>query len=95
MKSRRIPLMWRWTWRDMRERWLQVVGISLIIALGVAVYGGLASTVPWRLTSFDESYEMLSMFDVKLELTSGSYLDAEQLAQAVQSVPHADWIQLG
>jgi putative ABC transport system permease protein len=77
----------------MRERWLQVVGISLIIALGVAVYGGLASTIPWRLTSFEKSYEMLSMFDVKLELTPGSYLDAEQLAQTVRSVPHADWIE--
>lgn len=92
MKSR-IPLLWKWTLRDIRERWLQVLGISLIIALGVAVYGGLASTVPWRLTSFSKSYEMLSMFDVKLELTPGSYLDAEQLVQTVRSVPHADWIE--
>jgi putative ABC transport system permease protein len=92
MRSRRIPLMWKWSWRDMRERWLQVVGISLIIALGVAVYGGLASSVPWRLTSFERSYELLNMFDVKLELTSGSYLDTERLAQMVRSVPHSEWI---
>jgi putative ABC transport system permease protein len=92
MISRRIPLLWRWSWRDMRERWLQVVGVSLIIALGVAVYGGLASSIPWRLTSFDKSYDMLNMFDVKLELTPGSYLDPAELAQTVRSIPHADWI---
>jgi putative ABC transport system permease protein len=93
MNSRRIPLMWRWSWRDMRERWLQLLGIAFIIALGVAVHGGLASSVPWRQKSFDKSYEMLNMFDLKLELTSGSYLETEQLAKTVRSVPHADWIE--
>ena len=77
----------------MRERWLQVIGISLIIALGVALYGGLSSTVPWRIESFSKSYAMLNMFDLKLELTPGSYLEANRLVQTVNSIPHADWIE--
>jgi putative ABC transport system permease protein len=72
---------------------MQVVGISLIIALGVAVSSGLGSSIPWRTKSFDKSYAMLNMFDLKLELTPGSYLDAERLEQAIRSIPHADWIE--
>jgi putative ABC transport system permease protein len=90
---KRLPLLWKWTLRDMRERWMQVVGIALIIAFGVAVSSGLGSSIPWRIKSFKKSYEMLNMFDVKLELTPGSYLDAERLEQAVRGVPHADWIE--
>ena len=56
MRSR-IPLMWKWSLRDMRERWLQVVGISLIIAFGVALASGLSSNTAWRLESFARSYE--------------------------------------
>ncbi len=93
MKSRRIPLLWRWTLRDMRERWMQVVGIALIIALGVALSSGLGSSVPWRINSFDKSYAMLNMFDLKLELTQGSYLPPERLEQAIRSIPHSDWIK--
>jgi putative ABC transport system permease protein len=90
---KRLPLLWKWTLRDMRERWMQVVGIALIIAFGVAASSGLGSSIPWRSKSFARSYEMLDMFDVKLELTQGSFLDAAQLEQAVRAVPHADWIE--
>jgi len=74
---------------------VQVVGIALIIAFGVAVSSGLGSSIPWRVKSFEKSYGMLNMFDVKLELTPGSYLDAERLEQAVGAIPHADWIEDG
>jgi putative ABC transport system permease protein len=90
---KKMPLLWRWTLRDMRERWTQVVGISFIIALGVAVYCGLNSTVPWRIKSFAKSYDMLNMYDLRLELTQGSYLEAGQLQEAVRSIPHADQVE--
>lgn len=92
MKSR-IPLMWKWSLRDMRERWIQVVGISLIIALGVALASALSSNAAWRLTSFDRSYDILEMYDLKLMLTPGSYLDADQLTETVRSIPHKNWIE--
>ena len=93
MKTRRASLMWKWSLRDLRERWIQVVGISLIIALGVALSSGLGSSVPWRTKSFDKSYEMLNMFDLKLELMPGSYLEPERLERAIRSMPHADWVE--
>jgi putative ABC transport system permease protein len=92
MKSR-IPLLWKWSLRDLREHWMQVLGISIVIALGVALYSSLGSTVPWRLISFEKSYEVLNTFDVRLELTPGSYLDAGRLEQTVRSIPHGDWIR--
>ena len=89
----RIPLLWKWSFRDMRERWIQVVGISFIIALGVALASGLSSSTAWRLKSFDRSYDMLEMYDLKLQLTSGSYVDAERLAKTIRSAPDANWIE--
>ena len=93
MKATKMPLLWRWSLRDMRERWIQVIGVSFIIAMGVALYAGLNSTVPWRLKSFAKSYDMLNMYDLRLELTQGSYLDAGQLQEAVRSIPHADRVE--
>ncbi len=93
MSLKNLPLIWRWTLRDMRERWMQVLGISLIIALGVALSSGLGSSVPWRIKSFEQSYDMLNMYDLKIELTQGSYLEPERLAQAINAIPHADWLE--
>jgi putative ABC transport system permease protein len=93
MKSQRMPLLWKWTLRDMRERWIQVVGISMIIALGVAIFSGLGSATPWRTKQLDESYAILNMFDLKMTLTPGSYLEAGELAEAINALPHADWIE--
>lgn len=86
-------LLWlRWSWRDLRQRWLQVLAIALIIALGTGVYSGLISTSDWRLQSNDASFALLNMYDLRLSLTKGSYLDQEELVQAVAATEHADWI---
>ncbi|MCL4250594.1 MAG: FtsX-like permease family protein [Anaerolineae bacterium] len=86
-------LLWmRWSWRDLRLRWLQVVAIALIIALGTGIYSGLISTSPWRQQSNDASYALLNMYDLRLSLTQGSYLDQTELLNAVSSIDHADWI---
>jgi putative ABC transport system permease protein len=68
------------------------VGIALIIALGVALSGGLGSATPWRTKQLDESYTILNMFDLKMTLTPGSYLEADELAQPIAALPHSDWI---
>ena len=82
----------RWSWRDLRERWLQVTAIALIIALGTAVYVGLGSTTPWRIQSADASYALLHMYDLRVGLTRGSYIDQDQLIAAIRSIDHADQI---
>jgi putative ABC transport system permease protein len=88
-----LSLWLKWSLRDMRRRWWQVIVVALIIALGTGVYCGLGSSMPWRTKSFNESYAMLNMYDLKMELTPGSYLVADDLAQVVGAVEHAAWIQ--
>ncbi len=89
----KTSLLWlRWSWRDLRLRWLQVLAIALIIALGTGVYSGLISTSPWREQSNDASYDLLNMYDLHLSLTPGSYLDWATLTSALDSMEHADWV---
>ncbi len=88
----RLVLWIRWSWRDLRERWLQVSAVALIIALGTSVYVGLGSTTPWRTHSTDASYALLNMYDLHAALPPGSYKNESDLLQAVRSVKHAAWI---
>lgn len=89
----KMSLFLRWSWRDLRERWLQVAAIALIIALGTGVYAGLGSSTPWREQSYDDSFALLNMYDLRIRLTEGSYLEGDELLSTVQSIPHANWIE--
>ncbi len=78
--------MWlRWSGRDLRSRWVQVVVISLIIALGVGAYSGLSSLVQWRKITADHSYELLNMYDLRVELAEGSAVDAGSMIEVAES----------
>lgn len=80
-------LLWlRWSWRDLRARWLQVLAVALVIGIGSGVYSGLSSTSEWRTQSYDASYEQLDMWDLRVELAEGTTVDAEQLLQTVEGV---------
>lgn len=38
-------MLWlRWSWRDVRSRWVQVGALALVIALGTGTYAALLST---------------------------------------------------
>lgn len=76
----------RWSWRDLRAHWLQVVAIALIIALGTGVYAGLGGQKTWRIDSMDESYARLNMYDLRLELANGSYVDDAALEAVLAGV---------
>lgn len=82
----------RWSWRDLRHHWLQVLAIALIIALGTGTYSGLISTSPWREESNDASYALLNMYDLRLSLTEGSYLNHDDLLSSFRNIEHANWI---
>ncbi len=69
----------RWSWRDLRARWVQVAAIAFIIALGSGTYSGLTSTSEWRRLSYNESYARLHMFDLKVALAAGSFVDTREL----------------
>lgn len=67
-------LFWRWAWRDLKRRWLQVAAISIIIAVGTGIYTGLGGEEEFRVDSMNASYDRLNMYDIRVDLTDGSYL---------------------
>lgn len=89
-EHRERSLWLRWSWRDLRARWVQVAAIAAIIAIGSGIYSGLSSTGRWRRTSYDASFATLHMYDLRAELSEGSYVPAETIVAAAQSIPHAD-----
>jgi putative ABC transport system permease protein len=89
-----VLLNLRWSWRDLRARWLQVAAIALVIGIGSGVYSGLSSTSQWRLASYDASYERLGMWDLRVELAEGTAVDAAALAAAVDGVDDVEGTEL-
>ncbi len=78
--------MWmRWSWRDLRSRWVQVVVIAFIIALGVGAYSGLSSMTRWREITADHAYETLNMYDLRVELADGSAVDEGSMLAVVRT----------
>lgn len=73
----------RWSWRDLRARWIQVAVISLIIALGTGTFAGLSSVVEWRENSADRSYEALEMFDLRVRTAQAATLSNGAMKAAV------------
>jgi putative ABC transport system permease protein len=76
----------RWAWRDLRRRWLQVAAIALIIALGTGIYAGLGGQETWRLTSLERSNEILQFHDLRVGLTTGSFVDTDAVVASVAEV---------
>jgi putative ABC transport system permease protein len=79
----RAGLWLRWSWRDLRARWLQVAAIASIIAVGTGVYAGLSATGAWRRQSYDASYAALAAHDVRVELAAGTDADPVLLTDAL------------
>jgi putative ABC transport system permease protein len=77
----------RWSWRDLRRRWLQVLATSLVIAIGTGLYAGLGGMREWRERSNDASFAELAYHDLRVDLSQGSYLPAGRLAAATRQVP--------
>lgn len=76
-------LLLRWSWRDLKARWVQVAAIALVIALGTGSYAGLSSLTNWREDSTDSAYELLKLHDLRIELAQGSTVPRGTLLEAV------------
>jgi putative ABC transport system permease protein len=83
----------RWSWRDLRGRWLLVAAISMVIALGTGTYAALLSTSDWRRESNDASFALLHTHDVRVRLSQGETVDEGRLAAIVASIPSAASVQ--
>lgn len=83
-------LLLRWTWRDLRARWLQVAAIALIVAIGSGTYSGLTSVSAWRYDSYDASYEQTNMYDLRVDLADGSWVPAAELVAVLTDAVGAD-----
>ena len=69
---RRAQFWLRWSWRDLKGRWVLVVAIALVLAIGTGIYSGLGSLENWRKASNDASFAPLNAHDLKINLTEGS-----------------------
>ena len=86
----RSGLWIRWSWRDLRRRWVQVAAIALVIALGTGTYAALMSTSAWRKQSNDASFGLLRVHDLRVTLNEGSLAPEGTLAGLARRIPHAD-----
>ena len=77
--------MWlRWSWRDLRRRWVQVAAIALVLALGTGTFAGLTSLTRWRIASNDASFELTQMWDLRAELPLGTEVPQGSLHAALE-----------
>ncbi|MHB1567689.1 MAG: FtsX-like permease family protein [Solirubrobacteraceae bacterium] len=86
-RSQRLRLWTTWALRDARRRWLQVVSIGLLLALGVGMYSAMSSMAQWRTASADASFAALRYHDLRVSLVQGSYVQAGRLAAALARIP--------
>lgn len=88
---RRSPLgFWlAWSWRDFRSRWLAVVAIALVLAIGTGVYAGLGSTAEWRRQSNDASFSTLAMHDLRVTLSPGTFVAQHSLLDSLAEIDGA------
>lgn len=77
----------RWSARDLRRRWVQVVAIALIIGIGTGVYAGLGSTAAWRRQSNDESFALLHMYDLRVVAAEGTDAPSGEMAAVLDTLP--------
>jgi putative ABC transport system permease protein len=87
MSSRVLWL--RWSWRDLRARWAQVLALALVIALGTGTYAALLSTSAWRTQSNDASFALLHVHDLRVTLAPGLTAPEGSLLALARRLPHA------
>lgn len=80
----------RWTLRDARRRWIQIVAIGFTLAIGIGLYAGLSSVTQWRLISIDKSLEATSMYDLRATVGEGGDAPAGSLARIASEIDGID-----
>ncbi|MBJ7353273.1 MAG: FtsX-like permease family protein [Thermoleophilaceae bacterium] len=81
---RRVIFWLRWSMRDLRRRWLQVVATALVMALGVAVFAGLGGLRQFREDSATASFKFQKLHDLRVTLADGDFVKQGELERAVR-----------
>ncbi len=80
----------RWSLRDARRRWIQIVAIGFTLAIGIGLYAGLSSVTQWRLVSIDKSLEATRMYDLRATVSEGGDVPAGSLARLASEIDGID-----
>ena len=80
----------RWSLRDARKRWIQIVAIGFTLAIGIGLYAGLSSVTQWRLASIDKSLEATGMYDLRATVGEGGDVPAGSLARIASGIDGID-----
>lgn len=80
----------RWSWRDLRARWLVVLAIAIVIALGTGTYAAFTGSATWRRVSNDKSFAALNTHDVRLRLSAGTTAPQGALLDVLAGIPSVD-----
>lgn len=83
----------RWSLRDLRKRWVQVLAIAVVIALGTGTYAGLSASAAWRQVSYDASYAATNAHDLLVSLAENTTVDGDALRAAVAASRHPEWVE--
>lgn len=75
--------LFRWSRRDLRGRWLQVLATALILGFGIGTFAGLVGIREWRERSADESFAAMHADDLRVDLAGEGYVAAGRLRAAV------------
>ena len=80
-------MIWlRWSWRDLRSRWMQVVAIAVVIAFGTGIFSGLRSMNIWRGLTNEASYAAANTFDLRVQLGTGSFVERGELLDMLDGI---------
>lgn len=83
-------MIWlKWSWRDLRARWLQAAAIAIVIAVGTGLFSGLMSMNAWRALSNEASYEAAKTFDLRVSLGDGGFAERGAMLDALNEVAAA------
>ena len=80
----------RWSLRDARRRWIQIVAIGFTLAIGIGLYAGLSSVTQWRLVSIDKSLEATRMYDLRATVSEGGDVPTGSLARIASEIDGID-----
>ena len=83
----------RWALRDAKSRWVQVVGIAFMIAIGTGMFAGLSSVTQWRFASNDASLALTNMYDIRARPSGDGFLPQGSLAAIAEGIDGVESVE--